>query len=511
MTVTTEDNQGKSGRGISPLAVRRDVHVQDRIDLFVDKLIALDDKYMPDESLRASKDKASQKKYADHRRRWISKLRDLVKTEKRYLGGEGTSETRGKAKMRASSFQVRLSHYKKAIIEKTNVLNPDFRYEARKILADDDLSDSLRRILSDVMAAKKYSTALKRYRDALVDEAESMTDMDYARFKALKKSLAHPVMGMLTVGARISAVIKQQSNRAHKIRHTTAVRRVKLQLHLSWMRRILTNYMSHDWKNLAIALTQATGRRPIELFLKGNFVVYDNGHIKFSGQAKKKLAESKPYVIPVLYDAGTCVAAVKRLRSLLKLPASITPDQVNKKTAKPLANRMKQVFGDDCVEFYAIRSIYARYAVKNFYSAHAMGTEEAYLASILGHEPDDLATVQHYKTVLFNEELTEEEADNYWATIAAKVEKEEEKNDEATAAVLENIGVFSDKFKGAKARVYDFIVSELKKGNKQLTQSYITREGGFSIPAIRAVLADIGQVSIMDAGKGGAKLKAKLV
>jgi hypothetical protein len=510
MTETNEKNEGMSGRGISPLSVRRDVSVEDRINQFVDKIMKIDDRYMPDESLRAAKDKASQKKYSEKRRVWLGKLRDAVKTEKRFLGGEGASETRGKAKIRSTTLLVRLSHYKKTLMDRTNVLNPDFRYEARKLIADEDSSDHLKRMLSDILAARKYSTALKRYRDALVNEAKFMSDMEYARFRALKKSLAHPVMGMLTVGPRLAAVIKQQSTRAQKLRHTTAVRKVSVHLYLSWMRRILKNYKSHDWKNLAIALTQAMGRRPIETFLKGSFSVHDANHIKFSGQAKKKLADSKPYLIPVLYDAEVCVAAVKQLRSLLKLPSSITHDQVNKKTAKPLANRMMQVFGASCVEFYGLRAIYARYAVKNFYSS-AHGTEEAYLASILGHEPDDLATVQHYKTVLFDEEMTEAEADNYWASVVANNEREETQKADAAKDILQKVEGFADQFKGAKARVFDFIVAELKKGNLQLTQSYILREGGFSMPAIKAVLAITGSVSTTDAGKGGARLEAKLV
>lgn len=510
MTEVKESNEGMSGRGTSPLAVRRDVGVQERISSFVEKLLAIDAKYMPDESLRSAKDKKSQKKYSDQRRVWIKKLRDIVRNEKRFLGGEGASETRGKARIRSTTLLVRLSYYKKAVMESTNVLNPDFRYEARKLLADDDSSDHLKRMLSDILAARKYSTALKRYRDALVNEAKFISDMDYARFRALKKSLAHPVMSMLSVGPRLAAVIKQQSTRAQKLRHTTAVRKVNVNLYLSWMRRILKNYKSHDWKNLAIALTQALGRRPIEIFLKGSFSVHDANHIKFSGQAKKKLADSKPYVIPVLYDAEICVSAIKQLRSLLKLPASITHNQVNSKTAKPLANRMRQIFGDSSVEFYALRAIYARYAVKHFYSS-AFGTEEAYLAIILGHEPDDLASVQHYKTVLFDDEMTEDEADNYWAAVAAENEKEETKKTDEAKGILEHVEGLSNQFKGAKARVFDFIIAELKKGNLEITQSYILREGGFSMPAIKAVLAVTGPVNAIDAGKGGNRLDAKLV
>jgi hypothetical protein len=267
------------------------------------------------------------------------------------------------------------------------------------------------------------------------------------------------------------------------------------------MERILKDHASHDWQNIAIALVLATGRRPIELFVTGKFSEPEKKGFLFSGQAKTKMSESVPYRIPVLYDVETIQLAMKRMRRLLKVPKDATHDDVNKMTAKALSLRMKGVFAEKSVVVYTLRAAYARVCVQRYYSPK-YGSEEDFLASILGHNENDFATVQHYKTVIFVEETTMEEAAKEWELIA-KQEAEEESGGFITKEMIERVESFRDKFKRGQARVLEFIIDELKRGNCGLTQSYIKREGGFFMDAIKAVLAEIGEIAPSTAHESG--------
>jgi len=494
---------GKSGKGVRPLDVRRDWGVDERIEDFVSRLKKLDDKYMPDPELLEGS-AGDRKKYKEAYSAWVAKLRDLVKTERRFLAAEGTTEGKKKARMRATTYKVRMSLYRRGVVNALDFVNPRMTAKATAMLDSGDVfSDFFKRRVESLAREESYVKLMKKMRDTLELDAKKLNDTEYNAIKDLKNLAGHPVLALLGLTERLAKVVKSDQEKSQTARHTTAVRRISINYYLVWMDRILTNYKSHDWKNLAIALALATGRRPIELFVTGKFSQPEENTFMFSGQAKTKMAGSKPYRIPVLHDASVVQAALKRMRSDAAIPKEASHDDVNRLTAKPLSERMMGVFEDQAVEFYALRAAYGRLCVQRLYSS-ASGTEEHFLASILGHSADDRATVQHYKTVVFDEEMTINQAARRWEEIA---KEDAEKAPEAfiTPELIDRVSSHADKFKRGQARVFEFILTELKKGNGELTQSYISRVGGFSRDAIKAVLAEVGEISSPSLRNGGAK------
>jgi hypothetical protein len=495
-----QESIGKYGEGVKPLSVRRDVGVRERIDVFIKKLKEIDKQHSPKpEWLEGSEEQA--KKYKAGYSAWMVKLRDLVKTERRYLAAEGTAEGGKKARIRATTFRVRMSMYRRYIIEEFDYVNPRFYARANDLMASKLFSESAIARIRHLSKQTSYQKLMKLMRDTLVKDVGKLSDAEYAAIKDLRSYAHHPVLPLLNISDRLSSMIKQKGAEAQTARHTKALRKICINYYLAWMERILKDHASHDWQNIAIALVLATGRRPIELFVTGKFSEPEKKGFLFSGQAKTKMSESVPYRIPVLYDVETIQLAMKRMRRLLKVPKDATHDDVNKMTAKALSLRMKGVFAEKSVVVYTLRAAYARVCVQRYYSPK-YGSEEDFLASILGHNENDFATVQHYKTVIFVEETTMEEAAKEWELIA-KQEAEEESGGFITKEMIERVESFRDKFKRGQARVLEFIIDELKRGNCGLTQSYIKREGGFFMDAIKAVLAEIGEIAPSTAHESG--------
>jgi hypothetical protein len=72
---------------------------------------------------------------------------------------------------------------------------------------------------------------------------------------------------------------------------------------------------SKDWRDVAVGLTVATGRRPHEIVARAKFeqIEGDDWHVTFSGQGKKR-GESPVFPIATLLPASACRSALVRLR-----------------------------------------------------------------------------------------------------------------------------------------------------------------------------------------------------
>jgi Telomere resolvase len=472
-------------RRVSPLNVRSDVSVQERIALFTGKIKKIDDLYLKLVFVDGGVSKT-------HKALWHKKLREAVKNEFKYLAAEGTAEGGKKPKLRNTTFQSRMSLYRSAIIDASDFVSPSFRSTLDSAIDGGFFEkDNIAR----VKALAKISSYKKLYanlRVLLMDEADSFTSSEYSILKKAGKEARHPVLGMLVLEDRVKNIIKKNSKKSQIEKHTTGVRVISINLYMTWMHRVLANCHDHDWKNLAIALVLATGRRPVELFHTGKFEKVSNNEALFSGQVKTRQMARRPFVIPLLHDFDDVERAIRKVRAELNIPKNSSNNDVNHRTAKHLSDRHQQIFGDDCIEVYGLRAAYARYCVKNFYS-QSKGTEEIYLSSILGHKDDDVMTVQFYKTVMFSEDLSVSEANKRWDLIAAQESKKTSGIDEKTIA---RIMKFEGKFTGASARIYDFIVDHVKNGGSSLTQSFIGKNGGFNRTTIKSVLRELGLTEV---------------
>ena len=165
---------------------------------------------------------------------------------------------------------------------------------------------------------------------------------------------------------------------------------------------ILDNIETVTWKHLSFALSIATGRRRGEVHGIGtSFSVVDSGLVLFSGQLKTKTkGVNPPTVIPCLFDAYKVVAAWNKLREVGR--ASYAPEGVNNAVGKALSCAMPEDVQEikqacNLVAYKDNRDCYAAYCVlvikPQFYRHYSTN---AYLALIMGHGENDLATATTY-------------------------------------------------------------------------------------------------------------------
>lgn len=154
---------------------------------------------------------------------------------------------------------------------------------------------------------------------------------------------------------------------------------------------LLGEVMLERWSNpKAIAgVCALTGRRPVEVALRGSFVpVQGNRYqVVFSGQAKTRDVERAvaPYTIPILGDRDLILEVIERLRS--EIDQNIDNKQFSAKYNKEIGLASKKAFEDgdgkplipsDLREAYATVAYY-EYAERNV-------LDIAYKCEILGHK-----------------------------------------------------------------------------------------------------------------------------
>ena len=168
-----------------------------------------------------------------------------------------------------------------------------------------------------------------------------------------------------------------------------------------------------SYSSVLLGLALLTGRRPFELAVTASFVpdITQTHYVWFAGQAKTREEDRgiDAYRIPVLIESYLVCAALDRLRSFhdftVFAPGTPTSDGKNASqlfddmTGKTLRGMCQRVFGPLLPGYpmstKALRKIYACLAYDRF--APGGISVNAYLADILGHSPDDLATAQSYQ------------------------------------------------------------------------------------------------------------------
>ncbi|WP_067574483.1 protelomerase family protein [Nocardia acidivorans] len=154
---------------------------------------------------------------------------------------------------------------------------------------------------------------------------------------------------------------------------------------------LLGECMFERWSNpkAIAALCALTGRRPVEVALRGRFapVPTDRNQVVFSGQAKTRDAEraEAPYTIPILGDRELILSAIEKLRT--EVDQTIDNKQFSAKYNKEIGLASKKAFQDlngkplipsDLREAYAAVAYY-EFAPRNV-------LDIAYKCEILGHK-----------------------------------------------------------------------------------------------------------------------------
>lgn len=164
-------------------------------------------------------------------------------------------------------------------------------------------------------------------------------------------------------------------------------------------RRILRDE-EFDPVETAVALAVCTGRRMVEIFLKGHFVehVAHKYSVIFHGQAKCGLTNihsmsedfSRPYPIPTLATGSSVLRAVSRLRGHLG-DAPRTPSDINKQWCKKLNVYVKTNIHPH-LTFHDLRTLYALLSFEAF-KPHSYGLN-GWVCKTLGHTSVNMSV--HY-------------------------------------------------------------------------------------------------------------------
>lgn len=153
------------------------------------------------------------------------------------------------------------------------------------------------------------------------------------------------------------------------------------------------------WQDVSVALALATGRRCCEVHGMGRFVSASDTGLIFSGQTKARhdvTVKDREFFIPSLINTELVLDGHRYLKS-----AGLMFDDTgscNAKLATPLRRRLKSYWDSvaGCgLAYKDLRAIYGAIALRLHRPSNQ--SENAYLASILGHSIGDITTASSYQ------------------------------------------------------------------------------------------------------------------
>jgi hypothetical protein len=154
---------------------------------------------------------------------------------------------------------------------------------------------------------------------------------------------------------------------------------------------LLGEVMFERWSNpkAIAALCALTGRRPVEVALRGQFVPVpgDRNQVIFSGQAKTRDPgrADMSYPIPILGDRETVLSALEELRS--NVDQNIDNKQFSAKYNKEIGLASKKAFQDCDGKPLIPSDLREAYAAVAYYEfAERSVLDIAYKCEILGHK-----------------------------------------------------------------------------------------------------------------------------
>lgn len=251
-----------------------------------------------------------------------------------------------------------------------------------------------------------------------------------------------------------------------------------------------------------IALSLCSGRRPIELYKTGSFDYKNKGECIFSGQAKKKYGQpSESYAIPILHiSSKEFIKAFKAFRKMIGDTSNITARQVNGKVTSDVSNMTRNLLFNDSATLYTCRSIYANWVAES----RPDEDRDIVMASVLGHEKDDVMTVNSYQDVKLNDTPATKAEAAYKEYLSTRGDRErvaaigrelteskgytqgQIKDAERLSKRLEKLQSQADLEGRAVGGINQWAIEHLKeKPDAEFTQTMITRAKGSSRPAIK--------------------------
>lgn len=157
----------------------------------------------------------------------------------------------------------------------------------------------------------------------------------------------------------------------------------------------------------AVALMLCCGRRPAELFKTARFEKVSDSSVRFFGQIKGKAkAARNGYEIPIMFvSADDFLESFDDFRkaTLARGFGGLTNTQVNTRIGADISKSARRMLLNNDAVLYTCRSVYANLAAE----LNPDADRDLYMAEILGHEHDDLNTVNSYQGIaLTNDAIT---------------------------------------------------------------------------------------------------------
>lgn len=351
-------------------------------------------------------------------------LTNKLRVLKRELGLETSHSAYGKYAPR--TVMKYLSTARKMLRE-TNLVAPDAEQQALKMA-------KAYKMFSGVLSELAQSENIKRECQDMINNPDTPNDLK----RVLRKlKLEHPAYYRLMntkIGSKLEEVkiAKKESDNSAVVSKNRGESDKALRLSKPLIIKAVEEGLRVDQKfstRMALAVILCTGRRNIEILKTGNFEVVNEKTILFSGQAKKKFGEeAKSYEIPVMFaDAQSVVNCVNRLRKtpMCQKLNGLDNETIAKRVSSTLSDCARALLKNDNASFYSARAAYS-FEAYGIYTKSIKGNRPrqsltAYIATLLGHDQEDLNTAKSYQGVTVSARYTEEKA-------AADYEKQKKKN-----------------------------------------------------------------------------------
>ena len=260
------------------------------------------------------------------------------------------------------------------------------------------------------------------------------------------------------------------------------------------------NLNSDKMYRQATALMLCCGRRPAELFKSASFEKIDESTVLFKGQAKGKARGARDnYEIPILFvsvDEFLKAFESFREKTISRGFHQLTNKLVNARISADISDTARKMLLNDNAVLYTCRSVYANSVAE----LHPDTDRDILMAGILGHEHDDVNTVNSYQAVYLTDDSIESCAESYSAAkpkkrkrVAAlgleKTEESEQKKPATRnkrAVAFEKMQAEADQFGRAVSSLHAWAVEYLKSNpDAVFTQTMITKTRSTSRPAIK--------------------------
>ena len=444
--------------------------VESRIISFINKIREIDYKYLPKPSLRKTDSAAHSKALSV----WRKKVQDACANEKKYLAAE--------EKIQISSYKKLMTRYRSSL-KSMKFLHPKFeiQLDALKVRYRSK-ADYIEVYRTDVVSLRNM---LKEAKSLLSTELRDKPNERWAYTQVSRLDYEHPALRYMRLNSDQMAIFKQDgvTNLAARQKKDNRLLVPFNKINLEF-KRIAERYAVLDYASVVLAVMWFTGRRPIEIFLTGNFEPVGADKILFSGQAKTKGREESPYEIPVWYDAKALRGMVSHIRN--EKQDSLdgkTADEINGRTSSTLNDRVKSIFGHGDVEAYDLRRAYGVYT--EMLLNNNSDTRSKYIGQILGHSEKDINTARSYDTVIVDMGGPDE---------GALIQKEKDEQESIKEKLLSRLVVMeADGLLKTKAfvRIHAKVIEMVQRGETKFNISRIGEYSGCNRLAIKDFLTKV--------------------